>query len=89
MKYNFDEPTSRYGMDSIKWEQYNDPDIIALSNADMDFDSAPCIKEALVKCAERGWYGYTLKTDSYYQSIIASVYKGILHKTTKNGLPTY
>ena len=70
MKYNFDEPTSRYGMDSIKWEQYNDPDIIALSNADMDFDSAPCIKEALVKCAERGWYGYTLKTDSYYQSII-------------------
>ena len=27
MKYNFDEPTSRYGMDSIKWEQYNDPDI--------------------------------------------------------------
>ena len=31
MKYNFDEPTSRYGMDSIKWEQYNDPDIIALS----------------------------------------------------------
>ena len=38
MKYNFDEPTSRYGMDSIKWEQYNDPDIIALSNADMDFE---------------------------------------------------
>ena len=25
----------------------------------------------------------------YYQEIFASVYKGILHKTTKNGLPTY
>lgn len=70
MKYSFDKPASRIGMDSIKWEQYDNPEIIALSNADMDFDSAPCIKDALVKCAERGWYGYTLKTDSYYDAII-------------------
>ena len=57
MKYNFDEPTSRYGMDSIKWEQYNDPDIIALSNADMDFDSAPCIRLKLIRIINRSLTG--------------------------------
>ena len=65
----FDRHDSRRAEGSIKWNQYG-PDVLALSNADMDFDSAPCIREALIRCAERGWYGYTIKPDSYYQSII-------------------
>ncbi|MDO5349139.1 MAG: MalY/PatB family protein [Lachnospiraceae bacterium] len=70
MTFNFDEEIVRLGSGSIKWDQYNDPDIIALSNADMDFKSAPCIREALVRCAQTGQYGYTLKPDSYYKAII-------------------
>lgn len=65
----FDKHDSRREFGSIKWNQV-DEDVLALSNADMDFDSAPCIREALVQCAQRGWYGYTIKPDSYYESIV-------------------
>lgn len=65
----FDKHDSRREYGSIKWNQHG-PDVLALSNADMDFDSAPCIREALVQCAQRGWYGYTIKPDSYYASIM-------------------
>lgn len=67
--YDFDSTPSRIGTGSIKWDQYQDPEVIALSNADMDYLSAPCIREALIKFASGGQYGYTLKPDSYYDAI--------------------
>lgn len=67
--YDFDQTPSRIGTGSIKWDQYNDPEMIALSNADMDYQSASCIREALMAFAAGGQYGYTLKPDSYYNAI--------------------
>ena len=70
MKYDFDNIPSCKGTWSIKWDQYGDDDIIALSNADMDFPVAECITEKLTETAQRGIFNYHLKPDSYYDTII-------------------
>ncbi len=70
MKYNFDHSPSCKGTWSIKWDQYGDEDIIALSNADMDFPVAKCITDKLTETARRGIFNYHLKPDSYYDTII-------------------
>lgn len=70
MKYDFDNIPSCKGTWSIKWDQYGDEDIIALSNADMDFPVAECITQKLTETAQRGIFNYHLKPDSYYNSII-------------------
>ena len=70
MAFNFDEQLPTSGTNSIKWDQYGDPDVIGMGNADMDFKSADCIVEALIAAARKGVYSYHYKTDSYYESII-------------------
>ncbi|ELA6610336.1 PatB family C-S lyase [Vibrio alginolyticus] len=45
-------------------------DTIPLWVADMDFECAPAITEALTKRAQKGTFGYTLQTEPYYNSII-------------------
>lgn len=70
MPFDFDEQLPRIGTGSWKWDQYNDPDIIALSTADMDFRAPDCVVNALVAAAQRGTYNYHYKPDSYYESII-------------------
>ena len=70
MEYNFDHSPSCKGTWSIKWDQYGDEDIIALSNADMDFPVAKCITDKLTETARRGIFNYHLKPDSYYDTII-------------------
>ena len=42
--YNFDKVRNRIGTYSFKWDQYQDENILALSTADMDFDSPKEIK---------------------------------------------
>lgn len=39
--------------------------------ADMDFQTAPCVIEALQKRVAHGIFGYTLVPDSYYEAIIS------------------
>ena len=46
------------------------PDTISLWVADMDFEPAPAITNALSRRAQQGTLGYTLQTGAYYQSII-------------------
>jgi cystathionine beta-lyase len=36
----------------------------------MDFETAPCVEEALLKRIEHGCFGYTYVTDSFYQATI-------------------
>ena len=64
MKYNFDHSPSCKGTWSIKWDQYGDEDIFALSNADMDFPVAKCITDKLTETARRGIFNYHLKPDT-------------------------
>jgi cystathionine beta-lyase len=47
------------GTSSSKWNKYNRPDIIPMWVADMDFETAPCIKSALLDRINHGIYGYT------------------------------
>ena len=72
--YDFDKVKSRVGTGSIKWdfcsEHFNSDNLIPLWVADMDFETAPEIKNAIVKRAEEGIFGYTEPIDSFYESLI-------------------
>ena len=68
--HDFNKVRNRIGTYSFKWDQYHDPDIVALGTADMDFDSPEEVREALVKRAQEGFYGYEDKSNSYYEAII-------------------
>ena len=70
MKYDFDKPTQRRGTSSYKWDEAEDPDVIPVWVADMDFETAPCIVEALKKRVEHGIFGYTFVPDSYYEAVV-------------------
>jgi len=71
MKYDFDELIDRRGTGCVKWDEQNDPDVIPLWVADMDFKAAPAIQEAIRKRAKHGVYGYTVVGDAYYEAIIS------------------
>lgn len=70
MKYNFDKVNNRKNTNSYKWDTLEKDDIIPLWVADMDFQTAPCIIEALKHRVEQGIFGYTAVPDSYYKSVI-------------------
>ena len=59
MNYNFDKLTERRGSNSVKWDECNDPETIPAWVADMDFEAAPCIMEALQKRVDHRIFGYT------------------------------
>lgn len=79
MKYTdsfFDTYQERRGSDSTKWDSCNekfgvtsDTEMIPMWIADMDFRSPVEVQEALVERARFGSYGYTLKTDTFYDTI--------------------
>ncbi|MBE6082906.1 MAG: pyridoxal phosphate-dependent aminotransferase [Tissierellaceae bacterium] len=76
MKYNFDEVIDRSGTNSVKWDQeslkhlFGESDAIPFWVADMDFKSAQPIIDEIVKRAEHGIYGYSVRPDSYFEAII-------------------
>jgi len=57
MKYEFDRIIERKGTDSNKWKIYGD-DVIPLWIADMDFESANPIVQALHRRVDHGVFGY-------------------------------
>ncbi len=70
MKYNFDEIVPRKGTNSVKWDSRGYDDVIPMWVADMDFETAPAVKEAVIKRAGHGAFGYTHVPDEYYASVI-------------------
>lgn len=78
MTYNFTTASSRRHTDSSKWNVEDNE--LPLSIADMDFETAPEIKNAILKRAENGIYGYTEPKDDWYQAYI-SFYKDIYNVT--------
>ncbi len=72
--YDFDQLPERRGTASYKWDQskvlFGDPDILPMWVADMDFQAPAEVVEALEERARHGYYGYTFRTDSYYEAII-------------------
>ena len=70
MTYDFDKIISRRGTNCEKWDEFTDPDIIPLWVADMDFETAPSVQQALLKRMQHGCFGYTLVPESYYNATI-------------------
>lgn len=71
MKYDFDKITSRRGTNSYKWDSTNDKEVLPMWVADMDFQTAPCIINALKKRVEHGIFGYTRVPEEYYDAVIS------------------
>ena len=74
MQYDFDKLIPRRGTNAVKWDATppagDGKDIIPLWVADMDFQVAPCILEALHKRVDHGIFGYTVVPDSYYEAVV-------------------
>jgi cystathionine beta-lyase len=65
MKYDFDQAPPRTGTYSYKWDQserlFGRADVLPLWVADMDFQPPKEVVDAIVRRAELGVYGYTLR----------------------------
>lgn len=67
--YDFDKPVNRRGTDCAKWDEAA-PGVLPMWVADMDFQTAPCVMDALRRRVEHGVYGYALVPDTFYERII-------------------
>lgn len=71
--YDFDRRIDRTGKGTYKWDQseklFGRKDILPLWVADMDFEPPKEVVEAIVERAKEGIYGYTIRTEAYYEAI--------------------
>ena len=67
MEYNFDLPVNRRGTYSLKWDVPENE--LPMWVADMDFETAPEIREAIVGRASHGIFGYTAVPEEWYRAI--------------------
>lgn len=74
MKYNFDTVVDRMKSSSVKWDGaealFGEKDLLPLWVADMDFIVPEEVSKAVADKAAHGIFGYTIREESYYQSII-------------------
>lgn len=66
MSYDFDTIKDRSGTYSIKWN-ISDGEL-PMWVADMDFETAPEIKQAIVERARHGIFGYSYVPDEWYDA---------------------
>ena len=70
MPYDFDTPVDRYGTDCLKFDHAEArgrrSDLLSLWVADMDFQTAPEIINALCERAKHGIFGYTEPGPAYF-----------------------
>lgn len=67
-KFNFDEQINRRGTDSMKWDVAENE--LPMWVADMDFQTAPAIRQALEKRVAEGVFGYTDVSNDWYSAYI-------------------
>lgn len=75
MKYDFDKITNRRGSGCYKWDEPEEEGVLPMWVADMDFPAAPAIQSALQRRLDHGVFGYTMVTDSYYDSVVNWFYR--------------
>ncbi|MCC8028622.1 MAG: pyridoxal phosphate-dependent aminotransferase [Lachnospiraceae bacterium] len=68
MKYDFDTVTNRRNTDSLKWRVRENE--LPMWVADMDFQAAPEIREAIQKQLDHGVFGYSCIPKEWYTSIM-------------------
>ena len=76
MEYNFDRPIDRIREISIKWspqlrrQMFGADDVIPMGIADMDFETAPAVAQAIRRRAEHRTYGYAYPSPDYLQACV-------------------
>ena len=68
-EFNFDEVIDRSGTNSLKWEN-SGSNGLPMWVADMDFKTAPCITEAVMKRAQHGIFGYSVIPEEWENAYI-------------------
>lgn len=68
--FDFQTPINRNGTGSLKWDRFP-PEVLPLWVADMDFQAAPEITEALRQRVDHGVFGYTLPYESVVESVLS------------------
>lgn len=68
MKYNFDKWAGTQNKESVKWS-YKEG-YLPMGIADMDFETLPEIKEAIIERASRDIFGYSILQDDYKPALI-------------------
>jgi len=66
--YNFDKLTDRRGVGSLKWDVPEGE--LPMWVADMDFETAPEVTEAIRMRAEHAIFGYSVVTQDWYEAYI-------------------
>ena len=74
MKWNFDEAPGREGTDSVRYDlrkqTFGTENVIPLWVADMDFKTPDFIVDSLKERVSHEIYGYTFRSEQYFNSII-------------------
>jgi cystathionine beta-lyase len=70
MSFNFDTTADRRGTDSQKWQKYAGRDVLPMWVADMDFETAPAIVEALHRRVDQGIFGYARPVKSTVDAVV-------------------
>ncbi len=74
MKYDFDKKVNREHTFSVKYDgrksYFGTADVIPMWVADMDFETPDFIRKAVISRAKQPIYGYSLRSDSYFDSQI-------------------
>ena len=73
MTFNFDTPPERGGTDSQKWQKYAGRDVLPMWVADMDFEVAPAIVEAIRLRASHGIFGYARPVRSTVDTVVGAL----------------
>lgn len=68
--FDFDKLIERRGTGSFKWDRDADPQVLPMWVADMDFETAPAVREAVQARAAHGIFGYVKVPEQYYASLI-------------------
>ena len=68
MTYDFDTPVDRRGTDSLKWDVAENE--LPMWVADMDFQTAPEIRQALMERMAHGVFGYSVVPERWYEAYI-------------------
>jgi cystathionine beta-lyase len=71
VKFDFDITPDHRNNGSYRWGMPEMPDdVIGMGTADLDFNCAPCIREALMPITQENCYNYRQRPDEYHKAII-------------------
>ena len=65
-RFDFDRMVDRRGTSSLKWDVGENE--LPMWVADMDFETAPCVRAALKQRVDHGVFGYNVVPDEWYEA---------------------